>query len=226
MIACCKAHGVEPIVTLLHFTSPKWLICKGGWETESTVEDFKRYVTYVMEQLGSELRYVCTINEANMGLQLAAISKRFRLMAEQAAKNAAAAGKSAEGTVQVGMNFQKMMENMKYAAMENAQAFGTPQPHIFVSERTPEGDLLVLRAHAAARDAIKAICPQVKVGLTLSLHDLQAQPAVKPLPRPHGRRSLPTTCPTLKRTISLGCRTTPALFMARRGSFRHRRAQS
>ena len=54
--------------------------------------------------------------------------------------------------------------------------FGTPQPQIFVSERTPEGDLLVRRAHAAARDAIKAICPQVKVGLTLSLHDLQAQP--------------------------------------------------
>ena len=145
VIACCKAQGVEPIATLLHFTSPKWLICKGGWEAESTVEDFKKYVTYVMEQLGSELRYVCTINEANMGLQLAAISKRFRLMAEQAAKNAAAAGKSAEGTVQVGMNFQKMMENMKFAAMENAQVFGTPQPQIFVSERTPEGDLLVLR---------------------------------------------------------------------------------
>ena len=36
------------------------------------------------------------------------------------------------------MNFQKMMENMKYAAMENAQVFGTPQPKIFVSERTPE----------------------------------------------------------------------------------------
>lgn len=31
-------------------------------------------------------------------------------MAEQAAQNAASAGKSAEGTVQVGMNFQKMME--------------------------------------------------------------------------------------------------------------------
>mgnify|MGYP000116829714 FL=1 len=111
-----------------------------------------------------------------MGLQLASISKRFRLMAEQAAKAAASAGKSAEGSVQVGMNFQKMMENMKYAAAENAAVFGTPQPKIFVSERTPEGDLLVMRAHAAARDAIKALCPQVKVGLTLSLHDLQAQP--------------------------------------------------
>ena len=111
-----------------------------------------------------------------MGLQLAAISKRFRLMAEQAAKAAAAAGKSAEGTVQVGMNFQKMMENMKYAAAENAGVFGDPQPKIFVSERTPEGDILVMRAHAAAREAIRAICPHVKVGLTLSLHDLQAQP--------------------------------------------------
>lgn len=86
VIACCKAHGVEPVATLLHFTSPKWLIAMGGWEAESTVEYFKRYVSYVMEQLGSELSYVCTINEANMGLQLAAISKRFRLMAEQAAK--------------------------------------------------------------------------------------------------------------------------------------------
>ena len=106
VIACCNAHGVAPIVTLLHFTSPNWLICKGGWETESTVEDFKRYVTYVMEQLGSELRYVCTINEANMGLQLAAISKRFRLMAERAAQNAASTGKSAEGTVQGGIYVQ------------------------------------------------------------------------------------------------------------------------
>ena len=176
VIACCKANGVEPVVTLLHFTSPKWLIAKGGWEAESTVEDFRRYVSYVMEHLGSELHYVCTINEANMGLQLAAISKRFRLMAQQAAKAGAAAGKSAEGSVQVGMNFQKMMENMKFAAAENAEVFGDPQPKIFVSERTPEGDLLVMRAHAAARQAIRAICPHVKVGLTLSLHDLQAQP--------------------------------------------------
>lgn len=176
VIACCKAHHVEPVVTLMHFTSPKWLIAKGGWEAESTVEDFKRYVTYVMEQLGSELHYVCTINEANMGLQLAAISKRFRLMAQQAAKAGAAPGKSAEGSVQVGMNFQKMMENMKYAATENAGVFGDPQPKVFVSERTPEGDKLVMRAHAAAREVIRSFCPHVKVGLTLSLHDLQAQP--------------------------------------------------
>ena len=181
VIDCCLAHGLEPILTLFHFTSPVWLIKKGGWEAESTVEDFRRYVSYVIERLGAKLHTVCTIHEANMGLQLAAISKRYQLMAErmakmQAAQPAAENAKNAEGKVQVGMNFQKMMENAKYAAMENAQVFGTPQPHVFVSPKTPEGDLLGMRAHQAAKAAIKALYPDMKVGLTLSLHDLQALP--------------------------------------------------
>ncbi len=172
VIRCCRENGIEPLVTLMHFTSPVWLIRKGGWEAESTIGDFSRYAAYVTEKLGEDIRYICTINEANMGLQLAAIAKRFRMMAEQAQKNA----KKAEGTVQVGMNFEKMMENMKYAAAENAGIFGTPQPQIFVSSRTPEGDILVFRAHQAAKAAIKAIHPEIKVGITLSVHDLQALP--------------------------------------------------
>ena len=176
VIRCCREHGVEPVVTLHHFTSPAWLIRKGGWEAESTVEYFRRYAACVAEQLGGELNYICTINEANMGLQLAAISKRYMLMAEQAKKAAASGARQAEGKVQVGMNFEKMMENMKFAAMENAQVFGTPQPQTFVSARTPAGDILVMRAHLAAREAIKARCPHIRVGLTLSLHDLQSQP--------------------------------------------------
>lgn len=174
VIACCKAHGVEPIVTLHHFTSPVWLIRKGGWEAESTVEDFRRYAAYVTEKLGGELNYICTINEANMGLQLAAISKRFMLMMQQAGQVKDA--KKEEGTVQVGMNFEKMMENMKFTASENARVFGTPQPQTFVSSRTTNGDKLVFRAHQAAKAAIKALCPNLKVGITLSLHDCQALP--------------------------------------------------
>ena len=67
----------------------------GGWEAESTVEYFKRYVSYVMEQLGSELHYICTINRGQHGPAAGGDLKRFRLMAEQAAKAAANAGKSA-----------------------------------------------------------------------------------------------------------------------------------
>ena len=170
VIACCRENGIEPIVTLMHFTSPVWLIRKGGWESESTIESFRRYAAYVAEKLGDGIRTICTINEANMGLQLAAIARRFQLMAQQAREQA----QKAEGTVQVGMNFQKMMENMKYAAMENAAFFGTPQPQIFVSSRTADGDRLVMRAHQAAKEAIKAVRPDIRVGITLSLHDLQA----------------------------------------------------
>ena len=32
-----------------------------------------------------------------------------------------------------------------------------------------------MRAHAAARDAMKAMCPHLKIGLSLSLHDIQAE---------------------------------------------------
>ena len=77
VIACCRDNGVEPVITLLHFTSPKWLIARGGWEADTTVAYFSRYVRYVMEHLGSELHYVCTINEANMGVEIADIAQRY-----------------------------------------------------------------------------------------------------------------------------------------------------
>ena len=58
VIACCKKYGVEPFVTLHHFSSPKWLMSKGGWEAETTPADFAHYVHFIIEQLGSELHYI------------------------------------------------------------------------------------------------------------------------------------------------------------------------
>jgi beta-glucosidase len=173
MIRFCKQNGVMPIVTLHHFTSPKWLISKGGWEAETTVEYFRRYCVYVAEQLGSELEYVCTINEANMGLQLAAIARRYMKQLLLPKKKKATDGN--DGKAQVGINLKQMLANQKIAASENVQVFGCEKLHTFVSQRTPEGDLLIMRAHTAARDAMKAICPHLKIGLTLSLHDMQPQ---------------------------------------------------
>lgn len=171
VIACCRENGIEPLVTLHHFTSPRWLISKGGWEAETTPGYFARYTRYVMERLGSELNYVCTINEANMGIQIAVISARY--IAQMKARAAAA---QTDGTVQVGINMEKMMENMKLAAMETAEVFGVPKAEVFVSGRTERGDALVMEAHQAARSAIREIAPHVKVGITLSIHDIQAVP--------------------------------------------------
>ena len=169
VLECCHEHHVEPIVTMHHFTSPKWLIEQGGWENPETVDKFAAYCRYVVGQLGSLFTYVCTINEANMGIQIAAIMRRYAINAQK--------NQSAEGKVQVGINLENpMMERMKKQAAENMQVFGTPQPQVFVSPRTPEGDLLVMRAHQAAKAAMKAVKPELKIGLTLSLHDIQATP--------------------------------------------------
>lgn len=178
VIRCCREHGIEPIVTMHHFSSPKWLISKGGWEAESTVEDFKRYCVYVMERLGSELTYVCTINEANMGLQMAAIAKRYmmQMKAQQARVQAAEQTKKAESSAQVGFSMESLLAARKAAAEETEQVFGLApgaQAQTFLSLRTEHGDQLIMRAHEAARDAMKAICPHLKVGVTLSLHDFQ-----------------------------------------------------
>ncbi len=172
VIRCCRENGIEPIVTLHHFSSPKWIITKGGWEADSTAADFARYTRYVMERLGQEINYVCTINEANMGIQVASIAQRY--MRQMMAKMAAA---KTDGTVQVGMNLEKMMAAKAEAGVaENVAVFGVPKCENFTSPRTAHGDRIVMEAHMAARSVIREVAPHVKVGLTLSLHDIQALP--------------------------------------------------
>ncbi len=181
VIRCCRENGIEPIITLHHFTSPKWLVCEGGWENEAVIDLFAAYAKYITEQLGEEISYICTINEANMRLQIGALMERFKkqMMAKMAAAqqnvNAQPEKKeeSMEGQVQVGLNLSNPMERMKLTAMENVKIFGTPQPANFVSGASENGDMIVIRAHQAAKAAIKSVRPEIKVGITLSLHDIQ-----------------------------------------------------
>lgn len=180
VITCCKNHGLEPMIVLHHFSSPAWLITNGGWENEAVIGWFVRYCQYVIERLGREVRFVCTINEANIRLQIADIMKRYALASS--AKAANVDGKKAESALQMGMNFQAVMEQQQLAAKETAQAFGIKNPqgvHNFQSPCTPEGDLIICRAHAAARKAIKEINPDLQVGLSLSFHDFQPVPGAE-----------------------------------------------
>lgn len=169
VILTCLENGIEPVITLMHFTSPKWLIDEGGWENPQTVFYFKKYVRKVISSLGKYLNYVCTINEANMGIQVSRIEERYKRQFMMAKAN-----KSLEGTVQIGMNFDKIMQNMQNKAMECSEVFGTSKPETFVSSRTTKGDLIVCKAHLAAREVIKELYPNIQVGITLSLHDIQA----------------------------------------------------
>ena len=65
MVDHCRDRGVEPVVTLHHFTNPAWLREEGGWTAPTTVERFGRFVERALSGLG-ELSRICTINEPNM----------------------------------------------------------------------------------------------------------------------------------------------------------------
>ncbi len=66
MLNACHEHGLVPMVTLHHFTSPRWLMKLGGWTAAETPGRFARYTAHVMQELGSLIPYVCTLNEVNL----------------------------------------------------------------------------------------------------------------------------------------------------------------
>jgi beta-glucosidase len=72
MIECCQAHGVLPIVTLHHFTSPRWFAEGGGFRRSDAVERFAAYVDNVSEIL-HDVDWVVTINEPNIAALFAGL---------------------------------------------------------------------------------------------------------------------------------------------------------
>jgi len=63
MVDLCRKVGVEPIVTLHHFTLPTWLSASGGVLAPRSAELFARYCRQVAEALQGRVRWVVTINE-------------------------------------------------------------------------------------------------------------------------------------------------------------------
>ena len=66
MCATCHEHGVLPVVTFHHFTSPRWLAAEGGWEKSSTADRFGRYCERAVAAIGDLVPWACTINEPNV----------------------------------------------------------------------------------------------------------------------------------------------------------------
>lgn len=63
VIRSLRSKGMEPVVTLYHFTLPLWLARQGGWVSEKSPKLFARYVQKVIETLGCDVHYWITLNE-------------------------------------------------------------------------------------------------------------------------------------------------------------------
>lgn len=165
VIHFCKENKIEPILTLHHFSSPKWLIMKGGWESEYVIKAFEDYTRYVCSFLKNEnIRYICTLNEANMGNLISIFVKQAMMQKSKNQKEA----------LQVGLNINEIAKSELEKRKENQTVFGVDDPAVFVSPRSKKGNQIIMEAHKSAVKTIHSMLPEVKVGLTLSLRDVQA----------------------------------------------------
>ncbi len=63
VLTALRARGIEPIVTLHHFTNPIWFSQSVGWDNRKSVAKFVRYCDFVVRALAKHVRYWVTINE-------------------------------------------------------------------------------------------------------------------------------------------------------------------
>ncbi|MGA6222068.1 glycoside hydrolase family 1 protein [Streptomyces umbrinus] len=75
MIDTAVKLGLEPVVTLHHFTNPRWFAEEGGWTGERAIERFQAYVRAATDILDG-VKWVCTINEPNMLALMAMMSRQ------------------------------------------------------------------------------------------------------------------------------------------------------
>lgn len=58
-----RRAGMAPMVTLHHFTLPRWVDRRGGWASRDVPALFERYCRRVVAALGETVDWYCTINE-------------------------------------------------------------------------------------------------------------------------------------------------------------------
>lgn len=63
MIDDLLAAGIEPMITLYHFTQPIWFAQKGGFEQPENIDYFQRYCERVFNEYSDRVVIWCTINE-------------------------------------------------------------------------------------------------------------------------------------------------------------------
>lgn len=63
VITSLKALGIEPFVSIWHWSIPLWLRDKGGWVNGGVVRHFVRYSKKIVSSLGREVKFWITINE-------------------------------------------------------------------------------------------------------------------------------------------------------------------
>lgn len=158
VLKACYEHGIMPMVTMHHFTSPRWLMRDGGWSNPQVAERFGQYVGFVFSELGDMIPYALTMNEVNLPIMLREMFINFDFMPP--------IGIDAKSWTAPG--WRESAAKMCGADIENYFTF-----HMASDEESLQN---VKNAHVKAREAIRQWSPSTKVGMSLALPDIQSVP--------------------------------------------------
>lgn len=153
MVRACRARGIEPVVTLNHFTVPGWFAATGAWNQPDAAALFERYVRRVVGHIGAEVTWWVTFNEPNAGALL---------IATGALPLGALGDELPDGQ-------RQLME--QFAARVNGSV-GTATMALPIL--APDAVDQVFQAHRLARDTIKELNAEARVGWSIAVHDFQA----------------------------------------------------
>jgi beta-glucosidase len=147
MIEGCRARGLNPMVTFNHFTTPRWFAAAGGWTNPKSPQYFARYCDRAMRHLGAGISHATTLNEPNI-MQILRVVLPPQIVDVQRAMLLAAA-KAVGSDKFVGGN------------AVNPEDIDSVTRNLVI-------------AHKTGRAAMKAIRPDLPVGVSLSMFDDQA----------------------------------------------------
>jgi len=146
MLSACLEQGITPVVTLHHFTSPRWLIEKGGWLDQRTPDSYLRYCERVVRHLGDLIGAACTFNEVNLPVVLSKI-----------------------------LPF-KVSETPFWQTAAQAFGVTPDRLGLFQFVADPRMSEIVFNAHHRAYDVLHSGSHPFPVGMTLAMMDFHAAP--------------------------------------------------
>ena len=148
MLRVCRDHNITPIVTYHHFSSPRWLIASGGWESSNTPDKFARYCERATQHLGDLIGVACTINEAN----IASLIVEWGFIPPP----------------------RQLHKATWWTATAKTLGISPRRLSPFIYATSSKATEIILTAHRKAVEAIKSASGNFPVGITLALQDIQA----------------------------------------------------
>ncbi|MES1171876.1 MAG: family 1 glycosylhydrolase [Bacteroidota bacterium] len=65
-LRAAPGHPIAPMLNLYHFTLPRWLAARGGWEAAGAPEAFAAFAARAADAFGDLVDLWCTLNEPNV----------------------------------------------------------------------------------------------------------------------------------------------------------------